>query len=116
MDRWPVSSKIVKYKYTQYYNVQTTIYVRAPFDKQTNKIFAKREHDECILKGTDYDRQADQVKEDYLDVCKGLQSQLVYITKFDETLGIATTYMGRKTTERKTSSKWKKISQLENKV
>ena len=45
---------------------------------------------------TSYGGQADKVKGGYLDVYEVIQLELSCVTKFDETAGIATTYMGKK--------------------
>ena len=77
---------------------------------QTAKIFVKLQNDECILKDIDYGKHAHKVKEDDLDSYKGIQSELIYVAKFDETTDIATTYTGQKIIEKglrlNSLSKW----------
>ena len=75
--------------------------IKAPVEKQTVKIFAKDENDECIPTDMDYGKHADKVKEDALDIYEGMQSELNYLAQFDETTDIDTIYIGKKIMERK---------------
>ena len=75
--------------------------MKAPVDRQTMKIFAKMENDKCMLKHINYGKHADKVKEDFLDIYEGTQSELNYVAKFDETTDIGTTYIGKKFIYRK---------------
>ena len=69
------------------------------------KICAKLENDECKLNDTGYGKCANKVKENYLDIYEGIQSELDYLAKFDKTTGIAITYIGKKNIDRKDNFK-----------
>ena len=67
------------------------------------EFFAKLENDECILRDEDCGNHAENVKEYYLNIYKGIQFDLNYVSKFDETTDKTTTYIGKKTIDRKRS-------------
>ena len=43
----------------------------------------------------DFDSTLDILKEEYLDVYEGIQSEIVYTTRFDENSDLSTTYLGK---------------------
>ena len=86
--------------YIQYIHFQVEIDRNAPVKKQTIKIYAKLENDECVIKYMAYDKHENERKGDYLDAYEGIQSELNYVVKFDETTKIAFTYMSKKTTNK----------------
>ena len=53
-------------------------------------------------KDIDYHKHEDKVKEDYIDIYESLQVGLNHVGTSDGTPDIATTYIGKKTIERKT--------------
>ena len=69
-------------KYIQQLHLQTNVDIEAPVDRQTMKIFTKLENDECMLKDIEYGKHADKIKENYLDIYEGIQSELNYVSKF----------------------------------
>ena len=43
----------------------------------------------------DFGDTPEKLKEEYLDVYKGIQSEILSTTKFDENSDVSTTYLGR---------------------
>ena len=43
----------------------------------------------------DFGHTLDKLKEEYLDVYKGIQSKILRTTRFDETSDLSTTYLGK---------------------
>ena len=65
------------------------------------KTFAKLENDECVPKEIDYGKHVDKGNRDYIDIYEGIQSELNYVVKYDETINKDITYISKKIIERK---------------
>ena len=48
-----------------------------------------------MLKGKDHSKHSDNVKEDYLDIYEGINSELNYVAKPYETADITTAYISK---------------------
>ena len=84
MDRWSVFRNVNSYEH-----LQANMDIKAPGDKQTVKIFAKLDNDECVQKYIDHGKPAGKVNEGYLDIYEGIQLELNYVAMFDETTYLA---------------------------
>ena len=50
----------------------------------------------------DFNDNPDLLKTNYLDMYEGVQADVVYSTRFDESSDLSTTYLGRTTVTRET--------------
>ena len=57
----------------------------------------------------DFGSTPDILKEEYLDVYKGIQSEIVNTTRFDENSDLSTTYLGKLVRSKMTSLKQKTL-------
>ena len=57
----------------------------------------------------------EKLKEEYLDINKGIQSEILSTTRSDENSDLSTTYLGRQTQLELVRSKWKKGFPHQNK-
>ena len=63
---------------------------------------------------TDFSQTPDILREEYLDVYEGIQSETLSTTRFDENTGLSITYLGKQTGPKIIRSKQKSPSPYEN--
>ena len=56
----------------------------------------------------------DILKEEYLDVCEGIQSEIVNTTRFEENSDLSTTYLGKADRSKNENLKWKNLFPYQN--
>ena len=81
-------------------------------NKCKNNLDIKRERDMIEL---DFGPTPNILKEEYLDVYKGIQSEILNTTRFDENSDINTTYLGKSDRSKMTRLKQKSPSQYQSK-
>ena len=63
-------------------------------DCKSQKKRCSREEERLML-NIDFGGNPDKFKGEYLDMCEGIQSEILSIMKFDENSDLSTTYLGK---------------------
>ena len=95
MEQWSVLSNTVNY--IQYDNHPQNFHnpnIRA-VNKEKYKRKSNVENEERQMLELDFGDMPEKLKEEYLDVYQGIQSEILGTTRFDENSDLSTTYLGR---------------------
>ena len=96
MEHWSILSNMVDY--VQYDRHPRNFYdldVKTTDQKSHKKIYDKfMEEDRQILE-LDFGHTPEKLREDYLDMYEGIQSEVISTTRFDESPDLSTAYLGR---------------------
>ena len=96
MEQWSICSNIVNY--VQYDGHPRNFYdldIKTIDQKSHRKIYDRfKEEDRQILE-LDYSNTPEKLREDYLDMYKGIQSEVITTTRFDKGSDLSMTYVGR---------------------
>ena len=65
-----------------------------PINKMKNKIEIRKDEKERPISGIDFRDTSDRLKEEYLDRYKGVNSEIINTTRFNENSDLSTTYLG----------------------
>ena len=92
MEQWSILSNKLNYiqynRYPKKYHILGIIAV----NKSKNSLDTKEERD---IVEVDFGPTPNILKEEYLDVYEGMQSEILNTTRFDENSGLSTTYLGK---------------------
>ena len=92
MEQWSIFSNILNYiQYDKYPNGYHNLGI-STVNTCKNHSDVKEERDMIEL---DFGPTSNILQEEYLDVYKGIQSEIVNTTRFDENLDLSTTYLGK---------------------
>ena len=92
MEQWSILSNTLNYiQYNRHPKIYHSLGIRA-VNKYGNNLSIKEERDLVEL---DFCPTPDILKEDYLDMYEGIQSEILNTTRFDENLYLSTTYLGK---------------------
>ena len=89
MEQWLILSNVVNY-------IQYDIHPKN-FNNLNIKAVNERNHKRRpnTKEEMNFGRHAREIKEDYLDIYDGIQSEILSTTRFDENSDLSTTYLGR---------------------
>ena len=95
MEQWSILCNVVNYTQNNrdpknFYNLN----IRA-VNKEKYKRKSSIEEEERQMLELDFGDRPEKLKEEYLDVYEGIQSEILSTTKFDENSDLSTTYLGR---------------------
>ena len=95
MEQWSVLSNVVNYiQYDRhpknFYNLNIRAVNKEKYKRKSNIEEVKRQMLEL-----DFGDMPEKLKEEYLDICNGIQSEILSTTRFDENSHLNTTYLGR---------------------
>ena len=93
MEQWSILSNMLNYiqyeRHSKKYHSLSTSAVN-----KCTKTSCTKEEERDILE-LDFGHVLDVLKEEYLDVYKGIQSEILSTTRFDENSDLSTTYLGK---------------------
>ena len=109
MEQWSILSNVLNYiQHDRYPKTYHSLSVNAV---NKHKINTKEKGDIVEL---DFGTMPEVLKEEYLDVYDGIQSEVVSTTRFDENLDLSTAYLGRyQISHSVIESIWKVLSETE---
>ena len=95
MEQWSILSNIVNYiQYNKHPKSFHNLNIRA-VNKQKYERKSNTENEERQMLELDFGDMPEKLKEEYLDVYEGIQSEILCTTRFDEISDLSTTYLGR---------------------
>ena len=97
MEEWSILSSVVSYSYIQYNRHPKNFHninIRA-VSKEKYKRKSNIESEERQMLELDFGDRPENLKEEYPDVYKRIQSEILNIKRFDENLDLSTTYLER---------------------
>ena len=105
MEQWSILSNVLNYtQYDKhpknYHNLSITTVNKC---RKTSNI----EGEERDMLELDFGLNPDKLREEYLDVYEGIQSEILSTTRFDENSDISTTYLGKVDKSKSTKLKQK---------
>ena len=106
MEYWSTLSNIVKY--VQHDKESKTVHdlnVKTLHYKYHKKIYDKLKGEERQTLDMDFDDSSDVLRTNYLDMYEGVQTDVVYSTRFDNCSDLSMTYLGRTNMMRETQIK-----------
>ena len=93
MEQWSILSNTLNYvQYDRYQKNYHSLGVSAVNNCRKNQCTKEEERDILEL---NFSQMLDILKEEYLDVFKGIQSEILSTTRFDENSDLSTTYSGK---------------------
>ena len=94
MEQWSILSNVINYvQYDKHPKNFHPMSVR-PINKMKNKTKEKRKEKEKPMLEIDFRDASDRLKEEYLDRYKGVKSEILNTTRFDENSDLSMTYLG----------------------
>ena len=94
MEQWLILSNIVNdIKYNRHPKNFYSFNIKA-MNRERYKRRSDIEEEKQVLE-LDFGDMQEKLKEDYLDIYKGIQSEIMSTTRFDEKSDLSTTYLGR---------------------
>ena len=95
MEQWSILSNVINYvQYNKHPKNFNTISIR-PIDKMKNRTKGKNDEKERPISEIDFRNTSDRLKEEYLDRYKGVKSEILSTTRFDENSDLSMTYLGK---------------------
>ena len=95
MEQWSILSNVVNYiqydRHLKYFHNLNIISVNKEKYKRNSNIEEEERHQLEL----DFGDTPEKLKEEYLNVYKGIQSEILNTTRFDENSDLSTTYLGR---------------------
>ena len=96
MEQWPIHSNIVKYvQYDRNPKNSYELNVKAIDRKNHRKMYDKLKDEDRQVLELDFGNNPDKLRGEYLDMYEGVQSEVLYTTRFDEKSDLSTIYLGR---------------------
>ena len=93
MEQWSILSNVKYYvQYDKHPKNFHTVSVR-PVNKMKNKIKSRKNEKERPISEIDFRDTSEWLKEEYLDRYKGINSEILSTTRFDENSDLSTTYL-----------------------
>ena len=94
MEQWSILSNIINcVQYDKHPKNIHSMSVR-PVNKMKNKIKSRKDEKERPISEINFRDSSDGLKEEYLDRCKGVKSEILSTTMFDENSDLSMTYLG----------------------
>ena len=92
MEQWSILSNVLSYiQHDRHNTMNHTLNIRA-INKYRNNPETKEEEEFIEL---DFGSMSNKLHEEYLDICEGIQSEIVNTTRFDDNSDLSTTYLGK---------------------
>ena len=108
MEQWLILSNVVNYgQYDRHPNFFSDLDIKALVSKSHKKRYNKEEEKQMLA--LDFGDTPEKLKQKYLDMYKGIQSEVISTTKFDKNSDLSTTYLGRIDTTRVSKIKVEKM-------
>ena len=112
MEQWSILGNVVNYiQYDRYPKNYHNLDIKAVDQKRYKKKFNKEEERQMLE--LDFGNTPEKLKEEYLDMYKGVRSEILSTTRFDRNSDLSKTYLGRVHISGASKSKWKKGSQYQ---
>ena len=112
MEQWSILSNTLNYvQYDRHPKNYHSLAISV-VNKCGKNLCAKKERDIIEL---DFGPTSEKLREEYLDVYKGLESERLNTTRFDENSDLSATYLGRQTDTKIKRLKQKSPSPYQNK-
>ena len=93
MEQWSILSNVLNYtQYDKHLKNYHNLSVNAVNNHRKTPNIKEEERDKLEL---DFGHTPDKLREEYLDVYKGIQSEILSTTRFDENSDTSTTYLGK---------------------
>ena len=97
MEQWSILSNILNYvQHSRFHSMKHTLDIKA-----VNKCKHRPNTENREFRELDFSVMLQKLYEEYKDIHKGIQSEIVSATRFDENSGLSTTYLGRVEKENK---------------
>ena len=94
MEQWSVLSNVVNYvQYNRHFKNFYNLDIKAREQKNHKKIHNKEEERQMLK--LDFGDTPEKLVGEYLDMYKGIHSEILSTTRFDENSDLSTTYLGR---------------------
>ena len=94
MEQWSILSTIVNYiQYNRYPQHFHNLHIKA-MNKENHKQMLNTEEERQILE-LDFGSMPEKLREEYLDIYEGIQSEILSTTIFIENSDLSSTYLGR---------------------
>ena len=95
MEQWSILSNVVNYiQYDRHPKNFYNLNIRA-VNKEKHKRKLNIEEEERQMLELDFGDMPEKLKEEYLDIYDGIQSEILSTIRFDENSDLSTTYLGR---------------------
>ena len=88
---WSIFNKITYLNSCE--NMNPSLTIRPLEDKKHKRLYSNLKADEELI--TDMIFDEDRIKDTYLDRYNGVQAEISQVTRFDESTGLSTTYLGK---------------------
>ena len=110
MEQWSIMSNIINYlQHSRFHSMKHMLDIKA-----VNKYKHKPSTDNREFKELDFSIKPQKLQEEYMDICEGIQSEIVSSNRFDENSDLSTTYLGRADKESQNKLKQKNHSLYQN--
>ena len=97
MEQWSILSNILNYvQHSRFHSMKHTLDIKA-----INKCKHRSNTEDKQFRELDFSTIPQKLHEEYMDIYKGIQSEIVSATRFDENSDLSTTYLGRVDKENK---------------
>ena len=95
MEQWSILSNVINYvQCDKHCKTFHNMSVR-PINKMKNKIKSRKDEKERPISEIDFRNISDRLKEEHLDRYKGVKSEILSTTRFDENSDLSMTYLGK---------------------
>ena len=95
MEQWSILNNVRNYvQYNKNPKNFHSMSIR-PIHKTRNEVKSKKEEREKPISEVDFIITSDKLKDENLDRCKGVKSEILSTTRFNENSDLGTTYVGR---------------------
>ena len=99
IEQWLIMNNVINYvQHSRFHSMNHTLDIKA-----VNKYKHKPSTDDREFKELDFGIMPQKLQEEYMDIYKGMQSEIVSSNRFDENSDLSTMYLGRVDKETKTS-------------
>ena len=91
MEQWSILSNLLNHvQHSRFHSMNHTLDIKA-----VNKYKHKPNTDNREFKELDFGTTPQKLQEEYMDIYKGIHSEIVSSNRFDENSDLSTTYLGR---------------------
>ena len=91
MEQWSILSNVLNYvQHSRFHSMSHTLDIKA-----VNKYKYKANTDDREFKELDFGATPQKLQEEYMDIYKGIHSEIISSNRFDKNSDLSTTYLGR---------------------
>ena len=111
MEQWSILTTMLNYIQYDRHPKNYHILGISAVNKYRNSLGAKEERD---IRELDFGPTPNILKEEYLDVNEGIQSEILNTTRFDEKVDLSTTYLAESDRSKNANLRWKSLFPYQN--